>query len=67
MTDRKSGFDHMAEVLLDEERAFHTLGPVWGSPPSLFEAKMPPGRAVYASVLALLDHIEADDECADQL
>tara|TARA_R110000822_G_scaffold97549_8_gene221367 strand:+ start:33249 stop:33680 length:432 start_codon:yes stop_codon:yes gene_type:complete len=67
MTDRKCGFDHIAELLQDNERAFHTLGPVWGSPPSLFEAKLPPGRAVYASVLALLDHIEADDECADQL
>ncbi len=67
MTDRKSGFDHMAELLLDDERAFHTLGPVWGSPPRLFEAKLPPGRAVHAALLALLDHIEADDECADQL
>lgn len=67
MTDRKSGFDHMAELLLDDEQAFHTLGPVWGSPPRLFEAKMPPGRAVHAAVIALLDHIEADDECADQL
>jgi len=67
MTDRKSGFDHIAELLQDNERAFHSLGPVWGSPPRLFEAKLPPGRAAYASVLALLDHIEADDECADQL
>lgn len=67
MTDRKSGFDHMAEVLQDDEQAFHTLGPVWGSPPRLFEAKLPPGRAVHAAVIALLDHIEADDEWAHQL
>ncbi len=67
MTHRKSGFDHMAEVLQDDEQAFHTLGPVWGSPPRLFEAKLPPGRAVHAAVIALLDHIEADGECADQL
>jgi len=67
MTHRKSGFDHMAEVLQDDEQAFHTLGPVWGSPPRLFEAKLPPGRAVHAAVIAMLDRIEADDECADQL
>ena len=67
MTYRKSGFDHMAEILKDDEQAFHTLGPVWGSPPRLFEAKLPPGRAVHAAVIALLDHIEADDECAHQL
>lgn len=67
MTDCKSGFDHMAELLQDEERAFHVLGPVWGSPPRLFEAKLPQGQAVYASVIALLDHIEADDLDAEQL
>lgn len=67
MSTRKSGFDHHAELLRDQERAFHELGPVWGSPPRLFEATLPHGQNTYAAVKALLDHVEQDGEHAQQI
>lgn len=67
MSTRKSGFDHHAELLRDQERAFHELGPVWGSPRRLFEATLPPGQNTYAAVTALLDHVEQDGEHAQQI
>lgn len=59
MRKEKSAFDRIAEVMQDQELAFHELGPVWGSPPRLFEAKRSPGQAVHAAVQTLLDHIES--------
>lgn len=67
MSTRKYGFDHHAELLKDQERAFHELGPVWGSPPRLFEATLPAGQSTYAAVTALLDHAEKNGEYAQQI
>lgn len=65
MAQRRSGLEYLAEVLHDSERAFYEMGPVWGSPPRLFEAKLPPARSVHSAVLAMLDHIESRGDHAE--
>lgn len=67
MTDPNSIPSHADRLTEIEERVFYELGPMFGSLPSLFRAKLPPGKAAHASLLALLDHIEARDSHAKEV
>jgi hypothetical protein len=59
MTSPNPPASHVADLSEIEERRFYELGPVFGSPPPLFRARQPQGKATHAAVVALLDHIEA--------
>lgn len=63
----KNVFDLLNALEQDQELAYYELGPVWGTPPRLHEARHAPGKATYAALEALLDHIEARGEHAKQL
>lgn len=60
-------FDRLNTLERDQELAFYELGPVWGTPPRLHEARHTPGKATYPALEALLDHIEARGLYAKQL
>lgn len=63
----KNVFDLFNASERDQELAYYELGPVWGNPPRLHEAKMDPGKATHVAIEELLDHIEARGIHAQQL
>lgn len=60
-------FKHLRALEQDQERAYYELGPVWGTPPRLHEARMDPGKATHIALEALLDHIETRGLHAKQI
>ena len=60
-------FDRLNTLERDQELAYYELGPVWGTPPRLHEARHAPGKATYSALEALLDHIEARGLHAKQI
>lgn len=56
-----------ADLADEEEQAFHDYGPMFGCPPPLFRAKQRKGKAVYAALISLLDHVEAKGEHAKEV
>lgn len=62
-----TAFDYLNALQNDQERAYYVLGPVWGTPPRLHEARMDPGKATHIALEALLDHIEARGLHAKQI
>lgn len=62
-----TAFEYLNDLERDQERAYYELGPVWGTPPYLHEARHNPGKATHAALEALLDHIEAKGFHSKQL
>jgi len=62
-----SVFNRLRALQQDQERTYYDLGPVWGTPPRLHEARMDPGKATHIALEALLDHIEARGLYAKQV
>jgi len=60
-------FEHLNTLERDQERAYYELGPVWGTPPLLHEARLDPGKATHIAIEALLNHIEARGPHAGQI
>lgn len=63
----KNVFERLSELEHDQERAYYELGPVWGTPPRLHEARLHPGKTTHIALEALLDHIEARGLYAKQI
>lgn len=63
----KNVFERLRQIEQNQELAYYKLGPVWGTPPLLHEARMNPGKATSVALEALLDHIEARGAHAKQL